>query len=341
MERLTDLGKKIKATDPLKIKLDRTVKSVLAFKPLLARIFKEVVTECSNMSFEQIEGCIEGEVLISEVPVDDLEMISGLSTENSEHGEEFITYDVLTYLKIPQSGNPEYIKLIMNVESQNEDKPGYDISLRALFYCARMISAQQGKEFSTHADDPVKYGNIKKVYSIWICTETAQKRANSIEKYDIRREFMVGSNDDNPRYDIMNAILINISEKHDTAGTNNATIKLLTDLFDERIPGEEKVTKLQNEYGLPMTKDYEEVLGMCTYADAIERKGILKGIEKGREEGRVEGRAEGRAEGRVEGRAEGRIDTLVSLVKDGLLSLGDAAKRADLSIDEFRIKAGM
>lgn len=72
---------------------------------------------------------------------------------------------------------------------------------------------------------------------------------------------------------------------------------------------------------------------MCTYADAIERKGILKGIEKGREEGRVEGRAEGRA--------EGRIDTLVSLVKDGLLSLGDAAKRADLSIDEFRIKAGM
>ena len=34
-----------------------------------------------------------------------------------------------------------------------------------------------------------------------------------------------------------------------------------------------------------MTKDYKEVLGMCTYADAIERKGILKGIEKGREEG--------------------------------------------------------
>ena len=337
MEKFTDLGKKIRTTDPIKMKLDRTVKSVLAFKPLLARIFKEVVTECSNMSFEKIESCIEGDALISEVPVDSLEVISGLSTETSEHGEDFITYDVLTYLKIPQSGNPEYIKLIVNIESQNEDKPGYDIPLRALFYCARMISSQQGKEFTTHADDPVKYGNIKKVYSIWICTEAAQKRANSIEKYDIRREFMVGSNDDNPRYDIMNAILINISEKHDTGGTNNKTIKLLTDLFDERIPGAEKVTKLQTEYGLPMTKDYEEVLGMCTYADAIERKGILKGIEKGIEKGREEGREEGRAEGR----AEGRIDTLGSLVKDGLLSLTDAAKRADLSIDEFKIKAGM
>ena len=89
----------------------------------------------------------------------------------------------------------------------------------------------------------------------------------------------------------------------------------------ERISGEDKVKKLQKEYGLPMTKDYKEVLGMCTYADAIERKGILKGIEKGRE--------------------EGKFDTLASLVKDGLLSLSDAAKRADLSTDEFRLKAGL
>ncbi|MCR5206053.1 MAG: hypothetical protein K6E47_13545 [Lachnospiraceae bacterium] len=64
---------------------------------------------------------------------------------------------------------------------------------------------------------------------------------------------------------------------------------------------------------------------MCTYADAIERKGILKGIEKGIKKG-------------IE---KGRIDTFVSLVKDGHLSLSDAAKRAYLSIDEFRTKAGL
>ena len=50
MEKLTDLGKTVRAVDPLKAKLDRTVKRVLAFKPLLARIFGEVVTECSGMS---------------------------------------------------------------------------------------------------------------------------------------------------------------------------------------------------------------------------------------------------------------------------------------------------
>lgn len=278
MKQLTEFGKVIQSTESIKNKLDKTVKRILAFKPLLARIFKEVVVECQGMSFDQIERCIEGDVIISEVPLDDIPMekISGLHTESPRADGEYITYDVMTYLKIPEKDN-KYIKLIINIESQNEDQPGYDISLRALFYCARMISSQQGKEFTTHNDDPIKYGNIKKVYSIWICTETAQKRANSIEKYDIKRDFLVGYNDDNPRYDILTAILINISEKHDTAGTDNKTIKLLTDLFDERMTGEVKVAKLQEHYGLPMTREYEEVIGMCTYADAIEQKGIVKG----------------------------------------------------------------
>ena len=107
MEQLTELGKTIKATDPLKTKLDRTVKNILAFKPLLARIFKETVTECKNMSVEQIEDCIEGDVLVGEEPVDDVpgdnaERISGLNTETSQRGEDYITFDMLTYLKIPQ-----------------------------------------------------------------------------------------------------------------------------------------------------------------------------------------------------------------------------------------------
>jgi hypothetical protein len=279
MEQLTELGKTIRTTEAIKIKLDKTVKNILAFKPLLARIFKEVVSECKNLSHEQIEAYIEGEVLISEVPVDDLqigtvEKITGINTESIKADGEYITYDVITYLNIPEENQNNNIKLIINIESQNEDNPGYDIPLRALFCCARMISSQQGREFTTHMDDPIKYGNIKKVYSIWICTETSQKRANSIEKYDIRREFLLGYNDDNPRYDILNAILINISEKHDTGDTDNETIKLLTDIFDERISGEDKVTILQKNYGLPMTREYEEVIGMCTYADAIEKKGI-------------------------------------------------------------------
>ena len=55
-------------------------------------------------------------------------------------------------------------------------------------------------------------------------------------------------------------------------------------------------------------------------------------IEKGRAEGRVEGLAEGRAEGRT----EGWMAALFSLVKDGLLSIPDAARKAGMEPSAFK-----
>ena len=45
---------------------------------------------------------------------------------------------------------------------------------------------------------------------------------------------------------------------------------------------------------------------------------------------------EGRREGRREGRKEGVINTLLILVKDGIISVEDAAKRANLSVGTFQ-----
>ena len=285
MEKLTGLGKAIIGTDSDKIRLDRAVKNILAYKPLLARIFREVVAECRDMTFEETEACIEGDVLVSEVYIDSGltntgDRIDGLSTEAYLNEEGLDRYDIRTYLRIPGRDEADYIKLLVNVEAQNDEKPGYDIPLRALFYCCRMISAQQGVEFTTDSDDPVKYGNIKKVYSIWLCTETAQSRANSIEKYDICRDFLLGSNSDNPRYDILSAVIINISGKHDVEGIRNELIRLLTDLFDERLDGIEKINRLKDSYGLKLTKEVErKVADMCSYATAMENKGVEKGLK--------------------------------------------------------------
>ena len=41
------------------------------------------------------------------------------------------------------------------------------------------------------------------------------------------------------------------------------------------------------------------------------------------------------AEGKAEGIAEGKNEELVSLVKDGLLELAVAAKRAGMTVEEF------
>ena len=47
-----------------------------------------------------------------------------------------------------------------------------------------------------------------------------------------------------------------------------------------------------------------------------------------------------RKDGREEGREEGNLETLVSLVKEALLSIDIAAKKANMTADEFRIAMG-
>ena len=63
---------------------------------------------------------------------------------------------------------------------------------------------------------------------------------------------------------------------------------------------------------------------------------MREGMEKGIEEGRARGMEEGRARGMEEGIAKGVLSSLVSLVKDGLISVTEAAKRADMSEEDFK-----
>ena len=51
--------------------------------------------------------------------------------------------------------------------------------------------------------------------------------------------------------------------------------------------------------------------------------------------------AEGRAEGRAEGKAEGILSTLAGLVQDGILTVAQAAERANVSVSEFETLAGL
>ncbi|SEA95695.1 hypothetical protein SAMN05216349_1661, partial [Oribacterium sp. KHPX15] len=98
--------------------------------------------------------------------------------------------------------------------------------------------------------------------------------------YKIDRSFLFGSNSDDPKYDILNAIIIYISKYHDHENAENEMIRMLTDLFDKRINGAEKVMKLKSVYGLKITREVEsEVKGLCTYADAIENEALLKGLK--------------------------------------------------------------
>ena len=58
--------------------------------------------------------------------------------------------------------------------------------------------------------------------------------------------------------------------------------------------------------------------------------------KRAREIAKEEGMEEGMEKGVAKGRAEGMLRTLCDLVKDGILSNMDAAKRAGMSLEEFR-----
>jgi flagellar biosynthesis/type III secretory pathway protein FliH len=61
--------------------------------------------------------------------------------------------------------------------------------------------------------------------------------------------------------------------------------------------------------------------------EAGERRGRLAGER----EGRLAGEREGRLEGRREGEREGRLATLIGLAKDNLITISEAAKRAEMT----------
>ena len=75
----------------------------------------------------------------------------------------------------------------------------------------------------------------------------------------------------------------------------------------------------------------EENVDMCEAIQGIR--------DDARAEGEAKGRAEGEAKGRAEGEAEGITRTLFSLVKDGILTMSDAARRANMTEEEFETKA--
>ena len=71
----------------------------------------------------------------------------------------------------------------------------------------------------------------------------------------------------------------------------------------------------------------KEKVNMCEVLDRVEARGIEKGMEKGIEKGMEKGRSVGRQ--------EGVISILASLVNDGILSIDEAAVRANMSVKDF------
>ena len=261
---------------------DAACKRLLANKIILAWIMKSCLEEYKDCDINEIaEKYIEGEPQIAktavnpdEEPDHGGEQIEGAKNEDSTIQEGTITFDIRFYSILPKSG--ETVRLIINVEGQNDFYPGYPIIKRGIYYCSRMISSQYGVEFTDN-----HYEKIRKVYSIWVCADPPKYRQNTITRYVMSEENLVGeAKEKKENYDLLTAVMICLG---DPEGDNyGGILKLLEVLLSSGKGPEEKKKILQEEFDIRMTRKLEsEVSDVCNLSKGVEQKGITIGIERG------------------------------------------------------------
>ena len=76
-----------------------------------------------------------------------------------------------------------------------------------------------------------------------------------------------------------------------------------------------------------------KILEETKYASKI---ALEEGLERGRKQGLEQGREQGLEQGRGQGLEQGKLLEIISCVKDGIFSEEVGAKRAGLSLEEFR-----
>jgi len=206
MEIDTPIAEDIHATDQ-RAKYDAACKRVLSQKIILAWILKSCLREYRNCDVNEIaEKYIEGTPQLGEVPValdeTNAPRIQGIGSQDTSLTEGSSVYDIRFKALTPDTGEP--VQMIIDLEAHNKFKPGYPLSKRAIYYCGRMLTAQNGTEF-VHSE----YQKIKKVVSIWVCMDPSKEYRNTITRYHLTEENIVGHvKEPLENYDLIDVVMI-------------------------------------------------------------------------------------------------------------------------------------
>ena len=176
-----------------------------------------------------------------------------------------------------------------------------------------MISSQYGREFTgSH------YEKIKKVYSIWICMKPPQYRENTITRYRLVEEHLVGEGKEPVRnYDLLSIIMLCLGGPD---GANyDGVLRMLDVLLSNETSEAEKRKILQDDYDIQMTRTMEqEVSVMCNLSKGVMEKGVAKG----------------RAEGMAKGMTSGILSSIKSLMETMGMTIEQAMAALKVPEDE-------
>jgi len=317
---------------------DECCKKLLAHKIILAHIMKECVEEFKDFNVNYIaENYIEGNPEISKINVHCDEKIPnkivGMNNEDTTINEGTVFYDIRFFAVLPKIN--ETVKLIINIEAQKNYYPGYSLVKRGIYYACRLISSQYQTEFTES-----EYSKIKKVYSIWICTNPPKERQNTITRYRITEDNVIGSiKEELKNYDLINVIMICLNE--DSENINNkysGILKLLRVYLSDFVDPLKKKEILTNEFDISMSDNIErELNNMCNLSSNILERGIELGKRQGIEQGKGQGIELGKKQGIELGKKQGKREEKIEIAKALLdvLDVPTISKKTGLTVEEI------
>ena len=259
---------------------DDKAKRLLGNKIILAHILVKTVDEFKGMNPKEVASYIEGEPMIGVVPVEpgltnagkeeNGQRIVGMNTENAEINEGLVRFDIIFYVRMRDGIS----QVIVNVEAQKDEPTGYHILNRAVFYVSRLVSSQKERDFVK-----TNYNDIRRVFSIWVCMNMDE---NCMDYVHLTDDKLLGSYPWKGGLDLLNIVLIGISDELPEYDGKYELHRLLSTLLSMELTSTEKLEIIKTEYHIPVDDELrKDVSEMCNLSQGI------------REKGRVEGRAEG------------------------------------------------
>jgi hypothetical protein len=284
MEKRTEIANAVITAGEM-AQYDEYAKKLIGHKIILAHILSKVVDEFKGMNPDDIVNYIEGDPMISVVPVEPGltnavetdekgQRIVGLNTENSEQNEGMARFDIIFYVRMRDG----LAQIIVNVECQKDDPTEYKILNRAIFYVSRMISSQKERDFTNQ-----NYDDIKRVYSIWVCMNEDE---NSLCHIHLSKDNILGSRNWKGNLDLLNIVMIGVTNELPEKSEEYELHRLLAALFSDTIKTGDKLEIMRKEYDIPITKKIEEEVNyMCNLGQGIYERGEARGVKIGEARG--------------------------------------------------------
>ena len=251
---------------------DSIFKSTIRKADVLASFLHEYVDEYMDMTREEILACI------------DKEATGRYAKECNPQplGEkDGSRVDSLFRVRLP--GSDGSVAVYVNVEGQNKFHLPYPLENRAESYVSELLYSQNGKEMQNH-----DYGNLKKVYSIWLLFDPPKKLMNTAIRYDRQPHVLFGEpRSEIPKMDLTHVIMVYIGRYREDLPD---ALALVTALFSNNIDSDVRFHTLDSRFKIRFDdKERREVEEMVSLHDSFYEGYVSYGMELGRVEGYSKG----------------------------------------------------